>query len=412
MPFDWKQMEPVRGRFVPGHYDVLIGDAARAGMRVLPVLTAPPVWASSRTPSDTARGLYPPRDPAQMAAFAARVVSRWGRGGSFWREHPEIPYRPVTAWQIWNEPNFPFFWPHGPNAGEYTALLRAVSPAIKSADPQAEVVTAGLADSSLGIRLKPYVEAMYAAGARGSFDTLAVHPYARAPKAAVAILREARKVMNAHGDPAALRATEVGWATAGRRSSLTVGERAQARSINTTLTHLARLRRKLGLRGVVYYDLQDSTPDSRNLWPAHAGLLRLDGSRKPGWFAFRNTVAALVRTRPRLPVIRVRRSVVLSRRWAFRAQLICPATATRACAARVGLRLGRLRHGGRRLLPGLAAVRSRRVAPGRRRTLTVVIPRRARRAVRRQGWVRARIVARAGSATRGSRRTTLRVRRG
>ena len=427
LPFDWARIEPAQRSFDDGPYDALVGAAARAGVRLLPVLISTPAWASSWRPRDTARGLYPPRLPEDMAAFAAHAVRRWGRGGSFWREHPDLPALPITAWQVWNEPNIPYFWPHGPDASQYVALLRATSAAIRSADPEAEVVTAGIPDSSLGIGMEPYVQAMYDAGAKGTFDTLAIHPYAHDAAAAVAVLWRARALMNANGDDAGLRATEFGWATGGSASYLTVGEQAQATSIAATLTELAGVRESLGLRGIVYYDWQDSKPDARDLWPAHAGLLRRDGTPKPGYFAFRDTIAALVDPGPdagqagtpslprvahaSLPQVRVRHRIALSRRWRFRAELRCSLTAADDCAAEVGLQLGGIRHRSGQVVARLASTRTCRLRTGERRQITFVVPQEVRKAVRRQGWIRLKVIARAGPIARASHRVTLRARR-
>ena len=105
------------------------------------------------------------------------LARRYGPGGSFWREHPGLPRLPVQSWQVWNEPNLPVYWPSGPDAGEYVALVRATALGIRRVDPGAEIVTAGLPDSSLGVPLDEYVTAMYAAGGAGAFDVLAVNPY-------------------------------------------------------------------------------------------------------------------------------------------------------------------------------------------------------------------------------------------
>jgi len=54
----------------------------------------------------------------------------------------------------------------------YTMLLAAAYPAVKVADPTAIVVLGGLSKNDYD-----YLAQLYAAGARGYFDTVAVHPY-------------------------------------------------------------------------------------------------------------------------------------------------------------------------------------------------------------------------------------------
>ena len=65
------------------------------------------------------------------------AVGRYGTGGTFWREHPDMPRLPVTDWQVWNEPNSPLFWKPKPDAAAYLELLRGFDSAARGADPQA-----------------------------------------------------------------------------------------------------------------------------------------------------------------------------------------------------------------------------------------------------------------------------------
>ena len=51
---------------------------------------------------------------------------------------------PIRSWQIWNEPNLPkYFAPH-PSPREYARLLQISHDAIKSRDPWARIVLAGM----------------------------------------------------------------------------------------------------------------------------------------------------------------------------------------------------------------------------------------------------------------------------
>ena len=90
---------------------------------------------------------------------------------------------PVVWWQLWNEPNFPSFWFHKPNAKQYVHLLRVFHGAVKGGDPSAKVVLAGLFPTPgeqvrRGIDLDPYLTAIYRHGGKKLFDAAAIHPYA------------------------------------------------------------------------------------------------------------------------------------------------------------------------------------------------------------------------------------------
>ena len=80
----------------------------------------------------------------------------------------------MRARQVWNEPNLPVFGRRDP-----TRCLRApawaTASAIKHVDPKAEIVTAGMPQSRLGVPFRTFLERMYQAGAAGSFGILAVH---------------------------------------------------------------------------------------------------------------------------------------------------------------------------------------------------------------------------------------------
>ena len=283
--FLWSTIEPSPGRFDFKLHDDFVKAAARNGISVLPILFDPPSFRSGRPAGDTTRGVFPPADNASFAAYAAQLVRRYGPDGSFWRAHPELPQLPIRSWQIWNEPNIPFYWGGNPNPGAYAELLKAASAAIKSADPGAQVVTAGLNDSELGIKLAPFLEGMYAAGARDSFDVLALHPYAPASDLVIDQVSRARVPAPASRRRRPHAVTELGWATGGpAERALVVGEDAQAALVGRTLDRLARLREPAAARRGLLLQLARRLTGRRQPATTGAstpGLLREDGSAKP-----------------------------------------------------------------------------------------------------------------------------------
>jgi hypothetical protein len=223
-----------------------------------------------------------------MARFARALVHRYGHGGSFWRLHPELPNLPVRAWQVWNEPSLPAYWPTGPDPAAYTRVLAATARAIRRADPGATVVSAGIPQSRIGVPFGRYVEGLYRAGAAGAFDVLAIHPYARDAAGVIAAVGQARRIMDRHGDHSPIWVTEVGWASGGPPSDFTVGARGQADRVRAMLLALGEQRRRLNLRGVVYFGLRDSPvyAGGRDFWGLHTGLLSTAGAPKPAFATF------------------------------------------------------------------------------------------------------------------------------
>ena len=297
--FDWAQVEVAPGKRTFVRYDRLVGAAARAGIDVLPVIfnvpafaRAAPVAGADVTPTTT----FPPRSNARFAAFAATLARRYGPGGSFWRAHPHVPPHPVRSWQIWNEPNLPVYWGGRVDAGGYVALLRATSRAIKRVDPSADIVTAGIPDSSLGVSLPEFIRRLYAAGGRGSFDTLAVHPYAVDVDGVLAGAQAARKVADDAGDDdVGLWITEAGWASGGPGSDFSVGPRRQAQLISGLLRQAAAAASELKLRGVVYFAWRDLPvyPGGKDFWGLHTGMLTRRNSAKPSLAAFASAAKAI-----------------------------------------------------------------------------------------------------------------------
>ncbi|HHX64441.1 MAG TPA: hypothetical protein GX702_06075 [Chloroflexi bacterium] len=165
--FPWGYYEPSRGRYDWRHPEMVIDHALAQGLTVIARIDFVPEWA--RPPETTDRYL----DRAHYADYADFVhafVTRF-RGR-------------VRHIVIWNEPNLSFEWGYRPpNPDEYTELLCMAYERAKEADPNVEVLAAGLAPtleppgSEWGMNDLIYLERMYAAGAGACMDGMAVHAY-------------------------------------------------------------------------------------------------------------------------------------------------------------------------------------------------------------------------------------------
>jgi hypothetical protein len=295
--FEWSRFEIRPGVFYFRVYDDFVLQAARQGFDILPVLTAPPTFRSAAPAYGLQRGMYPPRSAAEFALFANLLVKRYGPGGSLWAEHPSVTPRPIRAWQVWNEPHLAVYWPTGPDPAAYVRMLRVVNRGIKSADPGAEVVAAALSPSNHGIPITRYIRGMYQAGGAGSFDSLGINPYAQAADQVYEVMRSVRRVTNRYGGRRVpLRVTELGWATAGPRSPFRLSYAGQAELIKRTWATLVARRKRLRLRGIVYYnwrDLPSYPPLTRDFFGLHTGLLERGGRPKPGLARFSKSVRAM-----------------------------------------------------------------------------------------------------------------------
>jgi hypothetical protein len=287
---DWSAMQPYRSAAelpaanrsqfqvvggVPTRFsglDRIVGAAARRGLTVLPVVQSSPSWDALRpgTPSS------PPRSTAPFAAFMTALVNRYGARGTFWSSHHGLPRVPVTMWQIWNEPHLATYWTEQPFAPSYVRLLAAAHAAVKSADPGAKVVLAGLANYSWR-----YLADIYRVpGARRLFDIVAIHPYTAQPHGVITILQRSRAVMNRFGDSRKpMLATEITWPSSLHKAPPQFGvsttESQQAERLRQLLPMLAAARGRLGLTGLYWYTwMGDETPRAKPYAFDFAGLLK------------------------------------------------------------------------------------------------------------------------------------------
>jgi polysaccharide biosynthesis protein PslG len=284
----WPVVQPRKGGRDWRYYDDLIYRVSRVGMTWLPTVVGTPGFAASRE-------THPPRSGRPMRLwlkFVRAAVNRYGRRGTLWRQHPELPYRPVRAWQVWNEPNFPSWWRGRPNARQYTRFLAKTRRAIKRADKRATIVLAGLPETRIGIPMKTYLPQLYRAGAKRLFDAVSVHGYARTHRGSVGVVRRARAIMRRYGDrKTPIWITEMGWATGGPVSRNTraykTTEVGQASRVRKTLSALARARKRYRIGMVVWFSWQDRLPGpgERDWWGLHTGLFDVAGNPKPGWLA-------------------------------------------------------------------------------------------------------------------------------
>ena len=296
--FDWSRIETAPGQYDLSYHDEYVAAAAAHGITILPILfRAPDFHAGRRHPNGWACA---PKSNASLAAFAAALVRRYGPKGSLWAERPGLRKLPIRSWQIWNEPNLAQYWCGRPKAKQYVAMLRTVGKAIKRADRKAHIVTAGLPPSLLGnaVRLPRYLDQMYKAKAAKYFDSLAINSYAKDHRQLARLLGSIRKLMNKRGDARGrIWITELGWGDKGPKSRFVVGEAGQAKQIAKSLAFIKAKRKKLGLRGIVYFSWRDGAPYApkfEDQWGLHTGLLDVNGTPKKAFESFGRRLKALV----------------------------------------------------------------------------------------------------------------------
>jgi hypothetical protein len=107
--FMWEGSNPAPGVYTWTHADRLVHALASHGLDLLPIVINTPRWATTQ-PHRNLYAHYAPKDPRVFGTFMRAAVKRYGTRGTYWKQHPELPYHPVVNWQIWNEPSQPYPW--------------------------------------------------------------------------------------------------------------------------------------------------------------------------------------------------------------------------------------------------------------------------------------------------------------
>lgn len=295
--FDWAQAQPTDAQTPPDltKLDAIVGGAAAKGLTVLPVVIHSPTWAADLSGGGDPYSA-PPKDPNAYATFLKALVARYGPVGSYWAQNPAVPRRAIRNWQIWNEPNLPRFWAKQPFAKPYTALLKASAAAVRGADPGAKIYTAGITNGYHSPSWSALGE-LYAAGAKGSFDVIAVHPYTGTPAKVIETLRRVRAVAVRHGGaktPLAL--TELSWSSGGgHKTGVTwdTTEAGQATRLTQVFQTIARSRLSLRIGSAYWYTWLSRQGTSADGWEFFAGVNRMQNGRvvpKPALTALRKAI--------------------------------------------------------------------------------------------------------------------------
>ncbi len=238
--FNWGRIEPERGRLELDFYDYMVDTAISNGFTIAGMFA---YWTKWTKP-------YTEEGFADYLRTLSLLVNRY-RGK-------------VDRWEIWNEPDIPFW--KGPKEDYYKLLARAWA-TVKAANPDAEVW--GFSTSGIS---RGFIEKGLAAKAR--FDRISVHPY-------TGFLRE-REFMadiswvweKAGGRSVPL--TELGWSTWRQGTS----ERDQATWLARAAMSAAATRKALAFVPYWLFDGHNFDHSEHNY-----GIVRPDGATKPAYRA-------------------------------------------------------------------------------------------------------------------------------
>ena len=237
--------------------------------------------------------------------FVWQAVTRYGENGTFWAANPGLPYRPITLWEVWNEPNLPENNPGGavvqPRA--YGELLEAASSYIHGAanarqpTNNAKVLFGGLWQNGSAWGIGKYLqEATGESSLSNYYDGLSIHPYSFTGTEAQKLqgmkdaVNAARSALTTYGGAGkSLWITELGWPVAGTGQPL-VSESEQATLLTNSFDWLEAESGALGLQLITWYLYRD--PPAGALWDAFCGLRTSSGAFRLSWWAYQAQTGA------------------------------------------------------------------------------------------------------------------------
>jgi hypothetical protein len=279
----WPDIEPARGvhsAFWLAQYDRLLGALPKGTHAILDFVDTPSWESGSAAPN------APPSNPADYAAILHFVAARWAGK--------------VAAYEIWNEEDASLWWAGGPDPAAYTRLLQAAYPAVKSADPAAEVVLGGLTGNDYN-----FLQGVYQAGGKGYFDAVGVHtdtacdvnsPFVflrdtdgRLDQDSFIGYREVHATELANGDDKPIWMTEMSWRTTTAECSegAFAGQKPEGVSDGQQATYLAQAYHCMATAPYVQVGLWYPIDDEGAVV---SGLQRANHSHKPSYAAMRNYI--------------------------------------------------------------------------------------------------------------------------
>lgn len=256
---NWGLAQPERPAQADLHGGVQVWDGwvealAKHGLRWQPTVIglATPRWAAEPDALSECGSRSPPADPDEFASFAGSLAERFGRSGSFWEEHPELEPHPVLEYEIWNSPNYGFFWCPEPQPEHYGAIYAAARSEIRRADRDARVLVAGLGPFTDESPPTPranqaadeFVRRMLTGADLQSadVDAIGIHLYGPDPETLLDQVVWFRGVLEDNGlAKTPIVVAEAGWATAGRGGPPPILEEERAVALSAVTRGIAAI---------------------------------------------------------------------------------------------------------------------------------------------------------------------------
>jgi hypothetical protein len=288
----WSLLEPAAaGQRDPRELAALdraVKGAAQRGMKTLLMVDSTPCWASTYDhkgscaggAAETAKATrYPPADVSRYVDVSTFLTQRYAAD--------------LAAFEIWNEPDQAneLYWA-GPNKIKgYVAMAKAVYPALKQVAPKVPV----LAGSFVGANGK-WLQALYDAGIKGTYDALSVHFY----DVPLSALTTTRAVQKKNHDSKPMWLAEFGftscYAKGGAAFKIDHACNTRAGQAHNLVDTLKSIQKVSWVKAAIVYTINDQS-DAYQF-----GLLTGTGAKKPAFAAVRDVFSGRKRavTKPKM----------------------------------------------------------------------------------------------------------------
>lgn len=284
---DWDRIETEKGKYDfngPDHrFDEAVQGMVRRKIRpilqiyggnrlYMPAGTDP----NKRQLADAARLLDDPETRQAWHRFLEALVRRYQAD--------------VKVWEIWNEPNGPWFWQRPTTVQQYGRMVKVVAGIIKRIHPEATVLAGSTAMVPLG-----FFKGLLGSEGADSFDYCSMHPYGAVPEQAAGAVRQLQQLLTSRGKSPVLWQTECGFPSSGDTAGWGFGgpwnETKHAKWVLRRLLADAALDMRVSLYFVLndYPGMLEAGPNRGKLGTNRKGL-HFAGSwePKPAAYAFRN----------------------------------------------------------------------------------------------------------------------------
>ena len=194
LDFYWYSAEWTRGSFNWTYFDTLVQEANARGLSIVATMGWPARWAVT-----DGVAYYGVPDMAAWENFVSRTAARY-RGQ-------------VDIWEIWNEPDKPYYWRGTP--AKYAELLARAYTKIKAADPEATVAVGGLAQGGSSL-VADFLQQILSNGtypAGRYYDVHNIHTNYRTASLITTQVNNNRAILSQHGLNKAIIVTEASYSS-------------------------------------------------------------------------------------------------------------------------------------------------------------------------------------------------------